>query len=106
MIHRTARALLFCALGVALFAALLVALIAFQLVREIADEVRASRNENRTKGGTLHHPKNVKLWDSTTLLRARLAVHAALEGVNSEQAQREIAYARRTSEFVLVRRSA
>jgi len=69
-------------------AALLLAVL-YALAIELADEINASRNERRTANrlrGNHMSTKNVRLYDSTTQLRAANAKLAAVVGDQSRAA--------------------
>jgi hypothetical protein len=54
------------------------------LLTELTDEVRASRNETTVRSGGIMSQRNIRLYDSTTALRAQNAKLAAYVGDTSE----------------------
>jgi hypothetical protein len=74
------------ALAAALIVALatLAATVLRALLTELADEVRASRNETTVRSGGIMSTRNIRLYDSTTALRAANARLAAYVGDTSE----------------------
>jgi hypothetical protein len=104
------RCVLLLAALIAAFAMLTLAVL-HDLATELADEIRASRNESRsTRGGTVPYrqlPRNIKLWDSTTKLKVANARLAALVGHNTTVAAGEASDGRQLAdEMALVGRSA
>ena len=79
------RAIFHAAMACGCLAALLFAVIA-AISAELSDEVRASRNETKRNGGTMHRlPKNRRVHDfpSTAALRLMNAQLAAVHADNS-----------------------
>lgn len=76
------------------------------LAVEIADEIRASRQPKRLLGGNMsRQSKNIKLWDSTSQLKAANARLAAIVG-NSTVAAGEASDGRQlAAEMAMVRRT-
>jgi len=100
----TALAYQFAALAVLCMA---VAVTLRGLLNELADEVRASRNENRNEGGTMPvKNRKVRDFDSTNSLRVHNAAMAAKHG-DMSTAMAVLADARQlAAELAMARRSA